>query len=119
MIISVVFVFRLLSDINECSASSGVCDVNANCQNTLGSYLCSCKPGYSGDGKTCQGSTHGVFTGGTYKQCVCLCSKYKCIGILKSLNIVNLKGIMTMLELERNVNIPQLLCIVVSVAQNG
>ena len=45
----------LLSDINECSASAGVCDVNANCRNTLGSYLCSCKAGYSGDGKTCKG----------------------------------------------------------------
>ena len=51
-----VFFFSLLSDINECSASSGVCNVNANCQNTLGSYLCSCKAGYSGDGKTCQGT---------------------------------------------------------------
>ena len=31
--------FSLLSDINECSVSAGVCDVNANCQNTLGSYI--------------------------------------------------------------------------------
>ena len=54
------FIFSLLSDINECSASAGVCNVNANCQNTPGSYLCSCKPGYSGDGKTCKG-THGIF----------------------------------------------------------
>jgi len=41
-------------DINECSASAGVCDVNADCQDTLGSYLCTCKVGYSGDGKTCK-----------------------------------------------------------------
>jgi len=42
-------------DINECSASPAPCDVNANCQNTKGSYLCSCKPGFTGDGKTCKG----------------------------------------------------------------
>ena len=27
--------------------------MNAVCQNTLGSYLCSCKAGFAGDGKTC------------------------------------------------------------------
>lgn len=54
--IASVFLLSLLSDIDECIASAGVCDVNANCQNSLGSYLCSCKVGYSGDGKTCIGS---------------------------------------------------------------
>ena len=44
-----------MSDIDECSASAGVCDVNANCQNTLGSHVCSCKAGFSGDGKRCRG----------------------------------------------------------------
>ena len=42
-------------DINECSASIPVCDVNANCGNTPGSYVCSCKAGFTGDGKTCAG----------------------------------------------------------------
>ena len=42
-------------DIDECSASSPVCDINANCFNTRGSYYCTCKAGYTGDGKTCQG----------------------------------------------------------------
>ncbi|KAM7434374.1 hypothetical protein ABFA07_015548 [Porites harrisoni] len=40
-------------DIDECSAIPSVCDVNANCQNKVGSYLCTCKPGFVGDGKTC------------------------------------------------------------------
>ena len=44
-----------LSDINECSSSSHSCDVNAVCSNTEGSYTCSCKPGYLGDGKSCVG----------------------------------------------------------------
>ena len=42
-------------DIDECGASSPVCDINANCSNTRGSYICTCRAGYTGDGKTCQG----------------------------------------------------------------
>ncbi|XP_068736614.1 uromodulin-like [Montipora capricornis] len=41
-------------DVDECTASSPVCHVNATCSNTLGSYRCTCKPGYAGDGKTCR-----------------------------------------------------------------
>ena len=60
-------------------------------------------------------------TGGPYKQCVCLWSKYKEMygRILKSLNIVNLYRGMSKLKLKINVNLLQLLCIVVSVALNG
>ena len=43
-------------DTDECSASPSVCDINANCSNTRGSYYCTCKAGYTGDGKTCQGN---------------------------------------------------------------
>ena len=42
-------------DVDEYSASIPVCDVNADCKNTLGSYRCSCKAGFAGDGKTCSG----------------------------------------------------------------
>ena len=42
-------------DANECNASSPVCDKNAACQNTHGSYRCTCNAGFAGDGKTCQG----------------------------------------------------------------
>ena len=45
----------LFSDINECTTNSHSCDVNAVCQNTVGSHTCSCKAGYTGDGKTCDG----------------------------------------------------------------
>ncbi|XP_022795533.1 protein kinase C-binding protein NELL2-like [Stylophora pistillata] len=40
-------------DIDECSKGGHTCDVNANCQNTNGSYNCSCKKGYTGDGRSC------------------------------------------------------------------
>ena len=32
-----------------------MCDSNAVCSNTEGSYVCSCVEGYTGDGKTCTG----------------------------------------------------------------
>ena len=47
------------SDINECTANSHSCDVNAVCQNTVGSHTCSCKAGYGGNGNTCHGKMRG------------------------------------------------------------
>ena len=34
-----------------------MCDTNANCTNTDGSYNCTCDNGYSGDGFTCSECT--------------------------------------------------------------
>ncbi len=34
------------------------CDPNANCTNTDGSYSCSCRTGFTGDGKYCNGMVH-------------------------------------------------------------
>ena len=42
-------------NINECSTGANACDVNAKCKNTVGSYTCSCKKGFTGNGKTCTG----------------------------------------------------------------
>ena len=42
-------------DIDECSTNSHSCDVNAVCSNNVGSYACSCKAGYTGNGNTCTG----------------------------------------------------------------
>ena len=50
-----MIVAKHFSDIDECEASVRVCDVNAICQNTLGSHVCSCKAGFTGDGETCTG----------------------------------------------------------------
>ncbi|XP_022809519.1 neurogenic locus notch homolog protein 2-like, partial [Stylophora pistillata] len=40
-------------DIDECATETHSCNANAVCSNTKGSYKCSCKPGYFGDGKIC------------------------------------------------------------------
>ena len=63
----------------------------------------------------------GTTGGHTSSVSVNLCSKYKEMygRILKSLNIVNLYPEMFKLKLKINVKVPQLLCIVVSVALNG
>ena len=41
----------LFVDDDECLKTPPVRDINANCKNTLGSFLCSCKEGFKGDGK--------------------------------------------------------------------
>ena len=43
------------ADINECKAGKQNCAADANCQNIEGSFVCTCKPGYSGDGVSCTG----------------------------------------------------------------
>lgn len=40
----------LLSDVNECDEGTDDCHVDADCMDTIGSYLCTCSLGYSGDG---------------------------------------------------------------------
>ena len=41
-------------DVDECSAKSHTCHFDADCTNYSGGYECTCKTGYSGDGKMCQ-----------------------------------------------------------------
>lgn len=41
-------------DIDECSGGTDNCDPNASCENTDGSFTCTCEAGYSGDGVNCE-----------------------------------------------------------------
>ena len=41
----------VIADINDCETGKHNCDANAFCSNTIGSFVCTCKPGYSGNGK--------------------------------------------------------------------
>lgn len=47
---------NVLSDIDECATREDSCSANGVCSNVEGSYKCGCKPGYSGDGRTCEGT---------------------------------------------------------------
>lgn len=47
------FVFGF-SDIDECRGNHS-CHVNASCTNTIGSHVCECHPGYTGNGLNCTG----------------------------------------------------------------
>lgn len=42
-------------DLDECSNGTHMCSQHADCKNTMGSYRCLCKEGYTGDGFTCTG----------------------------------------------------------------
>ena len=44
-----------VSDINECARREDTCSDFAQCSNTLGSFECTCLPGYQGDGRVCRG----------------------------------------------------------------
>ena len=42
-------------DINECTLGTHNCHTSATCTNIPGSFNCTCKIGYSGNGTFCQG----------------------------------------------------------------
>ena len=45
----------MISDIDECDKGTHSCSFNAVCNNTMGFYNCTCKPGYEEDGDNCTG----------------------------------------------------------------
>ena len=57
--------FNAPSDLNECASDSlNRCDVisRADCTNTIGSYKCICRDGYTGDGEVCTGMEETIET---------------------------------------------------------
>ena len=63
---SFLFLFLLLllffffTDVDECKTYPDKCHVNALCNNTHGSHVCTCKPGYTGDGRNCTGTVNNL-----------------------------------------------------------
>ena len=54
-ICSVSYLVFIYLDMDECGIDNSGCHANANCQNTVGSFSCSCKSGYDGNGLECSG----------------------------------------------------------------
>ena len=45
----------IIADINECELETYPCSSNANCTDTDGSFNCTCREGFEGDGFNCTG----------------------------------------------------------------
>ncbi|KAG8125785.1 hypothetical protein E2320_020976 [Naja naja] len=69
------------SDVDECAQGIDDCHPDAICQNTLKLYKCTCKPGYSGEGKTCEDidECDNEFNGGCVHECFNIPGNYRCI----------------------------------------
>ena len=50
-----IHISLFFKDIDECMGTND-CDDNAQCNNTIGSYICTCNVGYVGDGLNCTGN---------------------------------------------------------------
>lgn len=65
-----IFLSILSTDINECEIGADNCDRNAICTNTAGSFKCSCKPGWLGDGTKCVGEFGKLFLLPSFHACM-------------------------------------------------
>ena len=50
-----LFSVTIIIDINECELETYSCHSNANCTDTDGSFNCTCREGFEGDGLNCTG----------------------------------------------------------------
>lgn len=65
-----------MTDFNECESGTPLCDENAFCINTDGSFYCNCHTGYSGSGDI--GNCYGILT---------LCAIFLWRGIINGITI--------------------------------
>ena len=59
--------YFVFADLDECNTHTHNCDINADCANTVGSYSCTCKVGYTGNGQNCNGESKKPTSHGTNK----------------------------------------------------
>uniref|UniRef100_A0A8D0CAD4 Signal peptide, CUB and EGF-like domain-containing protein 2 n=1 Tax=Salvator merianae TaxID=96440 RepID=A0A8D0CAD4_SALMN len=67
-------------DVDECTQGLDDCHADAICQNTPKLYKCTCKPGFSGEGKTCRDidECDNDFNGGCVHECFNIPGNYRC-----------------------------------------
>ena len=51
----------LITDVDECEAGNHTCDENAECTNTEGTFNCTCRSSYFGDGFKCLCEINNLF----------------------------------------------------------
>ena len=54
-IYKIIINYTIMADLDECALHLDSCDNNADCKNINGSYDCTCRSGYHGNGFTCNG----------------------------------------------------------------
>uniref|UniRef100_A0A8C9TQ82 Signal peptide, CUB and EGF-like domain-containing protein 3 n=1 Tax=Scleropages formosus TaxID=113540 RepID=A0A8C9TQ82_SCLFO len=66
--------------VDECTEALDNCNIDAICQNTLKSYKCICKSGYTGDGKHCEDidECETEYNGGCVHECINIPGNYRC-----------------------------------------
>nr|XP_023696327.1 signal peptide, CUB and EGF-like domain-containing protein 3 isoform X1 [Paramormyrops kingsleyae] len=67
-------------DVDECAKDLDDCHIDAICQNTLVSFRCTCRPGYTGDGRQCEDINEcGVeYNGSCVHECINIPGNYRC-----------------------------------------
>lgn len=66
----------IVTDFDECQFNASDCDVNAICENLVGSFHCACFDGFHGNGKFCYKDGKAV----PILYCLCyIVSPYTCI----------------------------------------
>ncbi|XP_060117741.1 signal peptide, CUB and EGF-like domain-containing protein 2 isoform X6 [Heteronotia binoei] len=71
----------LFPDVDECAQGLDDCHPDSICQNTPKLYKCTCKPGYSGEGKICEDidECDNDFNGGCVHECFNIPGNYRCM----------------------------------------
>lgn len=59
-LVDYITISNIFSDLNECILNIDNCDQNAYCNNSLGSFTCTCNDGYTGNGVTCTGANEMI-----------------------------------------------------------
>jgi len=73
-----------LADINECELEVPPCGSNANCSDTDGSFICTCRTGFEGNGFTCTGKAAMQISFQVYIMHVCnsyVVLSYRCFWV--------------------------------------